>query len=282
MEWSRSIPGFVLGLREGLEAFLVISVMAKFLERAGRPDLKVSVRNGLIIGVVGSIALGLALWFVAAILDNSSSAVAKVWESVASLAAMVLLTTFILWMMRHGKTIVSDVQRQVGAALSRAGVLGLAVVVVLREGAEIVLFAFASVHTEHFLVGIVVGVVASALLAYLFFLSLIRVNLGILFRVTLVYLVLQAGYLLGYAIHELLSTMKTLGLLATDSALQVKAFDLQGGLLDHKEGAVGIALNVLVGWYASPEWIQFALHYAYVLGMFLLWASYYGRLRTRH
>jgi len=98
------------------------------------------------------------------------------------------------------------------------------------------------------------------------------VNLGVLFTVTLVYLVLQAGYLLGYAVHELLSALKAAGALAPDSALLIKAFNLQDTILDHKTGAIGIVLNVLVGWYSRPEWIPVVLHYTYVVVMFALWS----------
>lgn len=280
MGWVDFFPGTIVGLREGLEAFLVIGIMMRFLDKAGRSDLRSSVRNGLIVGLIGSVAIGVALWGLTALIGGEG-AVGKIWESSASLAGLLLLSTFIYWMMKHGKTVVSEVQHQVGENLTKWGLLILATVVVLREGAEIALFAFSSVDQQAYVGGVFAGVAAAAILAYLITRSLVRVNLAALFTVTLGYLVLQAGYLLGYAAHELLSALHTAGVLGDDSALLVKAFNAGGSVLDHKTGAVGIALNVLLGWYSRPEWLPFVLHYGYVGVMFVVWRQVLRRIAAR-
>ena len=58
MEWVDMVPGSILGLREGLEAFLIIGIMMKYLERIDRPDLKKSVKTGMGIGIAGSLVIG--------------------------------------------------------------------------------------------------------------------------------------------------------------------------------------------------------------------------------
>ncbi len=277
MNWIDIIPGTVLGLREGLEAFLVIGIMMKYLEKIGRPTLKKSVKLGMGIGLVGSLVMGVLLWGGIRLLEGSGENVGKLWESIASLAGLALLSTFIFWMMKHGKTVVKDVQHQVDAKVSMAGITILAAVVVLREGVEISLFAFLSVNEQAYVIGILFGVIVSGVLAYLIFLSLVRLNLSALFAITLAYLVLQAGYLLGYSVHEFLSAMKGLGRIASDSRVYLKSFDFAGTVLDHKSGAIGVPLNVLVGWYSRPEWIQLILHYGYVVGMLLVWKWTTGR-----
>ena len=264
--------GLILGLREGLEAFLIIGIMMRFLVKVGRTDLRRSVRTGLIAGLIGSAGIGVALWGVTVLVGGAGGTVGKIWESTASLAGLLLLSTFVYWMMKHGKTVVEDVQNQVDSNLTKWGVLGLSTVVVLREGAEIALFAFSSVSRQSYVIGIFAGVLGAALLAYLISRSLVRVNLSVLFTLTLIYLILQAGYLLGYAVHELISALSVTGAISSDSALLVKVFNFQGSVLDHKAGAIGIALNVLIGWYSRPEWIPFILHYAYVVVMFVLWS----------
>jgi len=271
MEWVDIIPGSILGLREGLEAFLIIGIMMKYLEKIGRNDLKKSVKLGMGTGVIGSLLIGLILWGAIRLLEGSSENIGKLWESIASIAGLALLSTFIFWMMKHGKTVSSDVQKQVSAKVSRTGIITLATVVVLREGVEISLFAFSSVNEQPYVIGIAIGVIVSALLAYLVFLSLIRVNISVLFTITLAYLVLQAGYLLGYSVHEFLSAMKGLGKIVADSGIYLKAFNFADTILDHKTGALGVPLNVIVGWYSRPEWIQLVLHYGYVVSMLLLW-----------
>ena len=271
MSWVDIFPGSILGLREGFEAFLVIGIMSKYLDKSGRGDLKASVTKGMVIGLVGSVVIGLALWGVSALLTNSGDNIGKLWESIASLGGLALLSTFIFWMMKHGRTVVTDVQKQVDARITNISVISLAGVVVLREGVEIALFAFSSVNKQPYVLGILVGVVISAILAYLLYLSLVKINLRILFTVTLAYLVLQAGYLFGYSIHEFLSAMKGLDRLSTESAVFARAFDFQDTLLDHKSGAIGIFLNIVIGWYSRPEWIQLIVHYGYVAVMMLLW-----------
>ena len=180
-------------------------------------------------------------------------------------------------MMKHGKIVEKEVRNQVSTNLSKWGVLSLATVVVLREEAEIVPFAFASVNQQSYVIGLFAGIGGAVVLAYFIFLSLVRVNLSIIFNITLVYLVLQAGYLFGYSVHEFLSAMKASDDLASDNVLFSKVYNLQNTLLDHKSGAIGIPLNVLFGWYSRPEWIQFILHYSYIIVIFLLW----GKLRSK-
>jgi high-affinity iron transporter len=271
LSWADLFPGLILGFREGLEAFLVIGIMSRFLDKMGRKDLTRSVRTGMVAGLVGSVGIGVALWGISLAVGGGGSTVGKIWESVASLAGLLLLSTFIYWMMKHGKTVVKEVQNQVDSNLNKWGVLGLSAVVVLREGAEIALFAFSSVNQQSYVLGILAGVVVAAVLAYLISKSLLRVNLSVLFSVTLGYLVLQAGYLLGYAVHELLSALNASGAIASDSVVLLKPFNFGNTLLDHKTGGIGIALNVLVGWYSRPEWLPFVLHYGYVALMLGLW-----------
>jgi high-affinity iron transporter len=139
---------------------------------------------------------------------------------------------------------------------------------VAREGGEIALFAFAGTYP---LAAIGLGVLAALALTLVVSLLFVRVNLTAIFNLTLAYLILQAGFLLGYGVHEGLSALKAAGSLAADSPLLWKAFDLSKTVLEHKQGAVGLPLFVLVGWYSRPEWIQFILQYGYTVGMFALW-----------
>jgi high-affinity iron transporter len=275
------IPGAVLGLREGLEAFLIIGMMVRYLEKSGRGELTVAVRIGLGVGAAGSVLIGLGLFGLARLLGEAGESVGDVWESVASLAGLALLTTFIYWMMKHGKTIGGEVKAQVDSNLSRWGIGVLATVVVLREGSEIALFGFSASQPSGYMAAVAVGLLVAALLAFLIYRSLIRVNLGVLFSVTLAYLVLQAGYLLGYSIHELLSALHDTGTIGTGSVLLARAFDFQGTILDHKSGVIGVALNILLGWYSRPEWIPFAAHYLYVVALFVAWRRVQQRERRR-
>ena len=100
---------------------------------------------------------------------------------------------------------------------------------------------------------------------------MVKVNLAVIFNITLAYLILQAGFLLGYAIHEGLSFFKSTNIINESSMILNKVFNFQDTLLDHKTGAVGIPLYVTLGWYSRPEWIQFISQYLYTLGLFGFW-----------
>lgn len=271
--FAQIIPGLIVGFREGMEAFLIIGIMLQYLSKINRPDLKKYVSSGLYTGIGGSLVIGLALWGITLLVGQAGDAVSKIWESTASFAALIFISTFIYWMMKHGKSIVGDVRSEVDSKLTVSGLFAMATIMVMREGAEIALFAFTAVDKQIYVLGIFSGVFIAAVLAYLVNRSLVKVNLSLIFNITLAYLILQAAYMLGYSIHEFLSALKTLGRLSDDSLWLVKVFNLSGTVLDHKTGAVGVPLNILVGWYSKPEIVQFAVQHIYIAAGFLLWGK---------
>ena len=264
------VAGTILGFREGLEAFLIVSILIRYLVKTGADTLKKYVFFGAGIGILASIGLGGILAIIGNHIGNTDR-VAKLWESAASLFAMLLVTTFIIWMIKHGSNMVSTVENNVKNNISKTGIILITSAMVAREGAEIAIFTFTG---NYELPAISSGILLSLILTVLIYYSLVKVNLSVIFRITLVYLILQAGYLLGYSIHEGLSALKDMAILSDKSFLYVKAFDLSATVLNHKEGALGLPLNVLIGWYSKPEWIQFIIQYAYTLGIFAFMTSY--------
>lgn len=165
--------------------------------------------------------------------------------------------------MKHRYTIVSDIHQKMAVTFTKTGIILLAAVMVAREGAEIVLFVFASVNRLSYLSGTLTGVLSALLLTFLIYKSLIKVNLKVLFNITLFYLILQAGFMVGYSIHELLSYFKAESILDSNLWVYTKLFDLSGTFIDHKESPLGIALYAGIGWYSKPEIIQFLAQYLY-------------------
>ena len=263
------IPGLIMGFREGLEAFLIISIILQYLNHIQRTELKKHVVNGAIGGIIASLFIGGVLYWISLTIQKTEE-ISKIWESVASLAALGLITTFIVWMIKHGQNMVGEVQDQVKRNISKTGLSSVAFIMVVREGAEIAIFTFAGQYT---LLSIGVGIASAFALSILIYNALIKVNLRVLFNMTLAYLILQAGFLLGYAVHEGLSAMKDLAILDGGHFIYKKAFDLSSTLLDHKQGALGLPLYVAFGWYSRPEWIQFILQYSYSIGLFAYWKN---------
>ena len=118
---SELIPGLIMGFREGLEAFLVIGIILRYLTKIDQTVLNRRVFQGTMAGVACSVGLGVGLHAVSDALGGVEK-LTKVWESVASLAAVLLVTTFIIWMIRHGHQMAAHVKDRVAGNLSSVGV----------------------------------------------------------------------------------------------------------------------------------------------------------------
>lgn len=259
--------GLIVGFREGLEAFLIIAIIIRYLKKTQREESLRYVWLGSSLGIVLSLLLGGLLYWIFSGLDSYDN-VAKLWESGASIFALVLVTTFIIWMFKHGSNMTKEIEGKLQATFSNVGIVVLTFAMVAREGVEIAIFSFAGSYS---FLAIIVGLLLSLILVVLIFFSLVKVNLKLIFNITLIYLILQAGFLLGYSIHEGLSAMKSLEYINASSPVYTKLFDLSGTVLDHKEGFLGIPMYVLFGWYSKPEIIQFVIQYTYTASLFGLW-----------
>jgi len=268
------IQGVIMAFREGLEAFLVIVILLKFLEKTENETYKKNVWYGLVFGILLSLLFGALLGGVSS-LTGGMDTTAKLWESMASFIAVVFIITFIIWMINHGVKMKQHIEGQAAMRLSKQGIFFLALFMVLREGVEIALFQFAGRYS---IASIALGLFLAIILVVLIYFSLVKVKLQTIFNITLAYLILQAGFLLGYSIHEGLMAAKELGMLAVGSPILLKAFDLSKTILSHNDGVLGLPLYVTIGWYSKPEWIQFLLQYGLTGFLFLYW---YGKNKKR-
>lgn len=268
------VQGLIMSFREGLEAFLIIVVLLKFLEKIDKKLLKKNVWLGLAVGIAVSLVCGAILMGISSYLGGVG-ATAKLWESGASFIATILIATFIIWMINHGAKIKSHIEEKAALSLSKKGIFLIALFMVSREGVEIVLFQFAGKYP---LSSILLGVAISICFVTVIYYSLVKIKIQTIFAVTLAYLILQAGFLFGYSIHEGLSAAKELGMIAASHPIFTTAFDLSDTVFNHKEGVVGIPLYVGIGWYSKPEWIQFISQYGLT---FLLLCHWYTRSYLR-
>jgi len=261
------IPALIVAFREGLEAFLVAAILLRFLDASDNRYLKKHVWHGVSSGVVVSFIFGVFLFWISAQLGNSD-AIGKLWESIASFLAVTLVVTFIVWMIKHGGEIVKYIHTKAALNLSAKGIFLLTFFMLIREGVELAFFAFAGKYT---LLPILLGIALSVVLVYLIHHSLINVKIKTLFSLTLIFLILQAGFLAGYSVHEGLSAAKTVGMIGEDHGILTKAFDLSATVLSHSDGVIGLPLSVILGWYSKPEIMQFIIHYGVVIGLFSYW-----------
>lgn len=261
------LPGIIMSFREGLEAFLILILIIRFLEKTDNKQLKQSVFYGFFSSAAFSVIIGYLLYFTGKQLENMNE-IGKLWESIASLTAVGLVTSFIVWMIKHGSEIRNFVEQKTAINLTKSGIFLVSFILIAREGVEIAIFSFAG---QYHYQSIITGVLLSLILSSAIYFSLFKVKISSIFKITLFYLIIQAGYLAGYGIHEGLGALKSLGYSGSDNFLLVKVFDFSHGALNHKDGLAGLPLNILLGWYSKPEWIQFLIQYTLTGSLFIYW-----------
>lgn len=263
----------IMSFREGLEAFLIIAILLKFLDKSNNKTLKKNVWHGAFAGVIASLIFGIIIINISSFIGGASAS-SKMWESIASFTAVLLITTFIIWMIKNNGKIKHHIENKAALNLSKKGIFLLTLLMIVREGAEIVIFSFAGKYS---LAPVMLGILISIIITVLVYHSLVKIKIKTIFAITLIYLILQAGFLFGYSIHEGLSAAKSLKIIYQDNLIFTKAFDLSKTVFNHKEGAVGIPLYIISGWYSKPEWIQFIIQYSYTILFF-----YYYHKKTKN
>ena len=263
-------PSFIMGFREGLEAFLLIAIVLKYIIKIDKEHLKITVIQGGFAGLITAIVLGLLLNRFSEYLGGVSN-LTKLWESAASLVALLLVSVFIIWMIRHGSNMAKHIAGEIDKSVSVMALFWISFIIIAREGTEIAIFTFAGKYPFDV---VIMGVLSALALSILIFYSLVRVDLSLLFKVTLAYLILQAGFLLGYSFHEGISALKGYSMIDAEHFIFNKAFNVAGTIFSHKDGIIGIPLHVLFGWYSKPEWVQFIIQYVFTISMFSYWISY--------
>jgi high-affinity iron transporter len=200
------IANFLTGLREGLEASLVVSILVAYLVKSGRRDRLPDIWLGVGVAVAISLSFGAVLQFTS---QSMSFRAQETFGGVMSILAVGLVTWMIFWMRRTARFIKAELEGRLTDALtmSRFAVTVIAFVSVGREGIETSLFLWASTQTAGGgvspLVGIVLGLGCAIVLGYLMYRSAVRVNLAKFFTYTAYGLVVVAAGVLAYGVHDL-------------------------------------------------------------------------------
>ncbi|MER6988779.1 iron uptake transporter permease EfeU [Saccharopolyspora hirsuta] len=227
----------LIGLREGLEAVLVVSILVAFLVRTERRRALPLVWIGVAVAVVLSVGLGAVLTYTAASLSFEAQ---EAFGGIASIIAVVFVTGMIFWMRRAGRTLAAQLRDRLDDALQLGpgAVIAVAFLAVAREGMETAVFFFSSVQsagggTVLPLVGFVIGIALSVLLGFLLYAGAVRIDLSKFFTATGVLLVFVAAGVLAYGLHDLQEAGLLPGLdtLAFDASAYVPPTSWYGALL---------------------------------------------------
>ena len=265
------LASFLIGLREGLEATLVVSILIAYLVKSGRHRQLLPLWGGVAAALALSVLFGALLTYTeTSLLADYRSR--ELFEAIASVLAVVLVTWMIFWMRRTARRLKGELHGRLEAAIG-VGVLavaGIAFVSVIREGLETALLFYAAAQgassTATPLVAISLGVLTAVLIGFGLYAGAIRVKLQKFFTVSGVLLVLVAAGILKYGVHD----FQEAGVLP---GLDVIAFDISA-VLDPNSW-YGAAVAGMFNITAAPTVLETVAYLAYLVPVLaaFLWPS---------
>ncbi len=262
------LASFLIGLREGLEATLVVSILVAYLVKAGRQRQLLPLWAGVAAAVALSVLFGALLTYTGTSLlaDYRSR---ELFEAITSVLAVVLVTWMIFWMRRTARRLKGELTGQLEQALGMGtlAVAGVAFLSVVREGLETTLLFYAAAQgattTSTPLIAITAGVLTAVAIGSGLYAGAVRVDLSRFFTVSGVLLVLVAAGILKYGVHD----FQEAGVLP---GLDTLAFDVSG-VLDPASW-YGAAIAGMFNITAAPtvlETVAYVLYVVPVLALFL-------------
>lgn len=268
MDFGAFSSGFLTGLREGVEAALIVAIVLAYLTRTGNGRHAAKVWIGTAAAALTSLLLGVALFVTVGGLEAPYE---QIFEGATMLVAAAVVTWMLFWMRRQAMSVKSELQAAVDRVLTAGTAWGLgflAFTAVIREGLETSVFLVGQANSADaaagsVLVGALAGLGVAALIGFGFYTGTRRVNLQLFFRWTGVALIFIAAGLLSHAVHEFIEV----GVIGVGTAI---AFDISA-TLSHSEG-IGQFLRAIFGYSAMPEVATLVAHVTYlavVLALYL-------------
>jgi len=250
---------YLIGLREGLEAALVVSILIAYLVKSGHADRLRPIWLGVLAALALSLSLGAVLTFTSQRLSFQAQ---ETFGGVLSIVAVAFVTWMIFWMRRTARHLSSQLRGRIDQALTiGAGALAVtAFLAVGREGLETTLFlwsaAQATGETTAPLVGASLGLVTAAVLGYLFYRGAVRINLSTFFTWTGAALILVAAGVLAYGVHDLQEAAILPGLnsIAFDISATIPPDSWYGTLL---RGTIN--LTPVTTWLQALTWLAYVV-----------------------
>jgi high-affinity iron transporter len=250
---------FIITLREGLEAGLIVAIILAYLKASGQRSHFRTVLVSAVVAVVISLAVGAAIFAVAGEFEGRT---AEAFEGGAMLLAVGVLSWMVVWMKRQAAGIKKTLETDIAQAIGVGSVFALAMIpftAILREGLETAVFLFAATRTATPLestIGASAGLLGAAALTWGIYSGGYRVNLRVFFNVTGVLLIFFAAGLLAHGIHELQEA-------ALLPFVVERVWDMNH-ILDDGSG-VGLWLKALFGYNGNPSLVEVVAYPAFLL-----------------
>jgi len=265
------IGNYLIGLREGLEASLVVVILVACLVRSGRRQLLPGIWTGVGLAVLVSLGFGALLTY------GPRGLTFEAQEAIGgtlSIVAVGFVTWMVFWMLRHSRNLSGELRSKVdgAAAAGRAGLVVVAMLAVGREGLETALFLWAATQAATSagasgtspLLGALLGILTAVALAIGFYKGALKINLSRFFAWTGGILVVVAAGVLAYGVHDLQEAgiLPGLNSLAFDVSAQIPPTSWYGTVL---KGTVNFSPNTT--WLQAVAWLAYLVP---VLTVFLL------------
>ena len=258
------LPNYLIGLREGLEATLIVSILIAYLVKTGNQGRLRFVWTGVAAALVLSLAFGALLTFTS---SNLSFEAQERFGGVMSIIAVGFVTWMIFWMRRTARFLKTELQDKLQAALTM-GTLALvltAFLAVAREGLETSLFLWAAAQATGSgatpLIGASLGIVTAVVLGWLLYRRAVSINLAKFFTWTGAGLILVAGGVLAYGVHDLQEAGDLPG-------LDNLAFDVSNAV--PPDSWYGTLLKGIFNFSPATTWLEAAAWLLYVVPVMFL------------
>lgn len=256
------VASFLLSLREGIEAALIIGIVLGALRKLNRSEMAPTVWYGTISALLVSLITGVVLTAFGLSLEGAAE---QVFEGVAMLLAASVLTWMIFWMNRQAQSIKGELEAGVNQATSIGGtraLFSLAFLAVVREGIELALFLTAATFAsdpQSTILGTLLGLGVAILLGWGLFASTLKLDLRRFFQVTGFLLILLAAGLVAYGVHEL----NEVGWIPS---VVEHVWNLNP-ILD-ENSTLGLMLKALFGYNSNPSLTEVLAYLAYFFSIF--------------
>ena len=264
------LPSFVIGLREGVEAALIVGIIASFLRQEGRRDAL----RPMWLGVAAAIAICLAAGGLLQLLDQElPERQQEGLETIVGVAAIGIVSFMIVWMRRHSRGLSGQLRESARSALaagSTAALVAMAFFAVIREGLETVVFLLAVFQNADEPLtagaGALLGIGCAVVIGFAIYSGGVRINLAHFFRITGFVLVLVAAGLVASALH----TAHEAGWL---NAGQGQALDLTWLVVPGSWTSA--LLTGMLGWQPQPTYIELIGYVAFLIpaAAYVLWPA---------
>ncbi len=256
------LPSYLLALREGIEAALIVGIVLGALRQIRRTDLNGAVWSGVISAAALSTLVAVMLHTFGASLEGTAE---QIFEGITMLLAAGVLTWMIFWMARQARNIRRNLEaevRQASLSGGRRGLFLLAFLAVAREGVELALFLTAAAYAssaEQTLFGALLGLGTAVLLGWSLFASLLKLDLRRFFTATGVLLVLFAAGLVAHGVHE----FNEVGWIP---AVIEHVWDINPIL--NEKSTLGELLKALFGYNGNPSLTEVLAYVGYYAAIF--------------